>query len=405
MATLTPPKQEKAEKKAPAKGKRNFEALWTELEKRMAWRIQEEEVHNPDIAIANVPYAWQDYDNRHAAAFREKHRLAELVAGAADDWEAILRLRNWAFRQIRHGTPSWPANASDPCTFIEAGQAGATFYCTYLAYTFVAAASALGYPARHLGIDRKRTPEELGTHHGVADVWVNKFRKWVHLDPDHDHHYELDGIPTSAWETGEAWRLGRADEVKTFVGVENRQVKRSRAGVRELPEAAHLYWHYIDAHNDVFNRTGRGWPDPVIFLVDEERKKDTWYQGQPPETYPHGRYKNGTFLTTERIADAYPDLNCTKLVLETAGMVSTIANVHFARTCVPNFSHHVAEVDGGPPVRIDGVYFPWRLHAGSNSIEIRAVNLAGHEGPPSRVRVQVTEDRSRKSEWPYPRGN
>ena len=76
-----------------------------------------------------------------------------------------------------------------------------SYYCTHFAYAFVAAASSMGYPARHLGIDCEHSSDEGSTHHGVADVWVNCLRKWVALDPNYDAHLELDGVPLNAEET------------------------------------------------------------------------------------------------------------------------------------------------------------------------------------------------------------
>ncbi|MCZ7648745.1 MAG: transglutaminase-like domain-containing protein [Planctomycetota bacterium] len=379
---------------------RVFESVWAEMERRYAWRILEREVHNPASAFAHLPYAWQDYDNRHAAAFREKHKLLELIAGARDDWEAILRLRHWAFMNLRDGQPSWGLGQGYAAETVDASLAGATFYCTYFAYVFVAAASACGFPARHLGIDNLRGPDEPGSHHGVADVWVNKYRKWVHVDPNYDHHYELDGVPLNAEELGQAWRRNQGQGIVGLVGLDRREVERPRAGIAGQHESACFYWHYIDTLNAVFNRGRLSWPDPVVFLVDEERKKNTWLQGRPPETYPHVRYKNGTFLTTERLADAYPDLNGTRFDLLEPGKVPYLARVVFAGSCVPNFSHHVARVDGGAPQVIKGIEFPWQLHLGENRVEFRAVNLAGHEGPPSRLAVHVERLPGREPGWP-----
>lgn len=381
---------------------RVFETVWAELERRHAWRITEEEVHNPAIAFAHVPYAWQDFDNRHAAAFREKHGLMELIAGAADDWEAILRLRHWAFMNVRDGMPSWPLGQA-PAQIVDSSLQGATFYCTYFAYVFAAAAAACGFPARHLGIDVLRGPDEPGAHHGVADVWVNKFRKWVHLDPNYDHHYELDGVPLNAEEMGQAWRRNQGRGIVGLVGPGRHESERPRAGIAGKHESACFYWHYIDTLNAPFLRTNLAWPDPVVFLVDEERRRNVWLQGQPPNTYPHGRYQNGTFLTTERVADAYPDLNCTHFDVMEPGKVPNLARVVFGPTCVPNFSHYVARVDGGAPQVIRGIEFPWQLRAGANRVEFRAVNLAGHEGPPSRLALRVERESGKTPGWPTKR--
>ncbi len=383
-----------------ATGKRTFESAWAEMERRHAWRIVEEEVHNPPLAIARVPYAWQDFDNRHAAAFREKHGLLELIAGAADDWEAILRLRHWVFMNVRDGQPSWPLSGHEPSQIVDASLHGATFYCTYFAYAFAAAASACGFPARHLGIDVLRKANEPGAHHGVADVWVNKFRKWVHVDPNYDHHYELDGIPLNAEEIGQAWRRNQGRGIVGLVGPEKREVERPRAGIAGKHESACFYWHYIDTLNDFFHRKNLTWPEPVVFLVDEERKQNTWLQGNPPNTYPHKRYENGTFITTERVDDAYPDLNCTRFDLLPPEKVPYVARVVFGRTCVPNFSHYVARVDGSSPQPIRGIEFPWQLKLGANRVEFRAVNVAGREGPPSRLALHVERESAKTPGWP-----
>lgn len=276
--------------------------------------------------------------------------------------------------------------------------AGGGFWCSFFSVAFVGAASALGYPARHLGIDSDHEAQDDSTHHGVADVWVNKFRKWVALDPHHDSHHELEGIPLHAEELGQAWRRDMAAGVITRYGPQNRVVTRARKLRKH--EACGYYWHYIDTLNDVFHRRGELWPTPVVFLVDEERKQRVWYQGLKGDTIPHKRYANKSFLTTERYHDAYPDLNCACLVFQGSTPSPYALPVGFGSTCAPNFSHYAARVDALPPVRVEGVEYCWQLHPGHCALEVRAVNYAGLEGPPSRIVVQIQEDRDAKPEWP-----
>lgn len=375
---------------------RAFDVLWTELEKRHAWKIAELEIDNKPVAVSRLPFAYQDYDNRRAVAFREKHRLAEVVAGAANDWEAILRLRNWTYTHMRDGTPSFtPPN---PGALVDAALSGATFWCTYYAYAFVAAAGSMGIPARHLGIDCEHTAEESSTHHGISDVWVNHFRKWVAVDAHHDSHHEVDGVPLSAEEIGQRWRSHRGAGMTSHIGPNSRVVPRARACVPSKHESCGYFWHYIDSENDLLHQRNQPWPNPVVLLVDDERRRQTWYQGAAGKTFKHCRYADGSFLMTERVADAYPDLNCAHLaLLEPTKPYS--CRVQFGGL-VPNFSHYVAIIDGAPETRIDGVEFPWRLHPGINAIEVRAVNTAGLKGPPSRIKVRIDEDPTRKPVWP-----
>ena len=125
---------------------RVFEGTWEALEERHGWRISERRVKNPEILLTTLPFAWQDWDNRRAATFREQFGLEKVVAGAADDWEAVLLLRHWAVTQVPFGTPSF--STDDPTAIVHSALAGASYYCTHLAYTFVAAASSLGCPER-----------------------------------------------------------------------------------------------------------------------------------------------------------------------------------------------------------------------------------------------------------------
>jgi len=375
---------------------RQFEKTWASLEADHAWTITESAIENRPIATSKLTYAWQDYDNRRAVEFRQRNGLEQIVAGAASDWEALLRLRQWVFTRIKSGNPSLPS--ADPFHIVAGAEAGGTFYCTYYAYLFVAACGALGYSARHLGIDNERDKDGVGTHHGIADVWLNSLRKWAVVDPMCDVHYELNGVPLNAEEIGQRWRSHKGEGIEARVGPERRLVPRARRADPAYHESKGYYWCYIDTESDVFHRRGSLWPNPVVFLVDDERASRTWFQGQPPKTEPHARYANGTFVQTRRVEDAYPELNCTKIDLEPAGLAGS-CNALFYSHCAPNFSHYAVRV-GGRELRTEGANFTWRLCPGSNSLEVQAVNLAGQAGPVSRIEVHVEPDAGRKAEWP-----
>jgi hypothetical protein len=376
---------------------RTFEAVWAELERRHAWRITEDGVDSRKAAVAKLPYAWQDFDNRRAAAFRERHRLDEVVAGAATDWEAIQRLRHWAFTTVRLGTPSF--DVSEMPAMIDATLAGATFWCTFYAYAFVLAATAMGYSARHLGIDGDHTIDEPSTHHGVADVWVDSMRKWVAVDPNYDAHYELDGVPLNAEELGRRWADHRGAGIRAYIGPQRREVPRANGETKPgVHESCGYFWHYIDCDNDPFRR--RFHANPVIFPVDEARRSRVWYQCPAGKGIKHSRFADGTFLITERIADAYPDLNCVELELQKPGKMPYYCPIRLWTSASPNFSHHVIRLDGGAPIRFDGIEYPWRLAPGRCSIDVRVVTTAGHEGPPAKVVLRIAEDPARVGEWP-----
>ena len=387
--------------------KRPFDEVWRELERRHGWSIRISGCENPAPAVSRAAFVWSDYDNRGAVAFRERHRLAELIEGAGDDWEALLRLRHWTFVNMVNDTeaclPFQDAfTALDPAALVAASHAGGTFWCSYFSVVFLAAATSLGFAARKQSIDTEHTAAEKGAHHGVVDVWVNAFRKWVHLDPNYDHHYELGGVPLGTEEIGRLWRERRGDGLEPVVGPDRRRVPRARAGKKGEPEACGCFWHLIECRNDVFRRDGRGSKSPAVMLVDEARKKQRWYQGTPPDTFEKRQYADGTLLVTEDPADAYPDLEAAWMSVLPPHKMPYYCRVRFTTPCAPFFSHYEVAVDGGAPGRLEGLEYPWRLHPGECSIEARTVNVAGRRGPPYGLRLQIVEDPAAERQWPWP---
>ncbi|HYF48087.1 MAG TPA: transglutaminase domain-containing protein [Planctomycetota bacterium] len=362
---------------------RRYDATWSVIEKRHGWSIAEQEMQNRKVANSLLTFAFQDYDNRRAVQFRQQHKLEELVATAADDWEAALRLRHWTFNNIRNGVPSF--ESIDPLAFIPASQAGGTFWCTYYAYAFVAAASSLGHPARHMGVDCDRTLEEPGSHHGVVDVWVNKFRKWVALDPHYDLHYELDGVPLNAEEIAQVWITRKGAGVKALIGPERREVPFVREIRPGVHESCGYFWFYIDLNCQVFQKLGQPYPDPAAILLTPARKDRIWYQGKEK----HCRYAQNSFVPTERYNDVYPELNCVELEPSQRPALPYCSPVRIWTGTVPNFSHFEVSIDGGAPFRYEGIEFPWQLHPGNCSLMVRTVNLGGQRGPESRISLRI----------------
>ncbi len=375
---------------------RPFDSVWSEIERRHAWKIEVAEYDNPEPALSRMPFCWSDYDNRYAVAFREKYNLEEVVAGAGDDWEAALRLRHWTFNNMINGThPAFPGlepfTTLDPFTLVDTARAGGTFFCSHFSMVFVAAATSMGVVARKLSVDCEHTPDEPSNHHGVVDVWTNRFRKWVHLDPNYDHHYEFDGVPLSAEEVGRRWQTHKGEGIRAFVGPEHRPIDRARSGKTGEHESCALFWHLIECRSDVFRRDGRGSKSPAVLLVDEARKEQRWHQGKPPNTFERKGYSDGTLFVTEDVADAYPDLEAAKMDVLPPHKMPEYCRVQFSTPCSPFFSHYEVSVDGGAAQRVEGIEYPWRLHKGSCRIEARSVNLAGWRGPAYRMTLEVSK--------------
>src|SRR5262249_44999911 len=59
------------------------------------------EVHNEAIVPGRVPFGYQSFDEPRLHELRRRYRLDEVVAGAKDEWDAFVRLRNWTRSRFR----------------------------------------------------------------------------------------------------------------------------------------------------------------------------------------------------------------------------------------------------------------------------------------------------------------
>lgn len=384
---------------------RPFENVWAELECRHGWSVRLLEYDNPTPKVSRMPFCWSDYDNRHAATFRERFRLADSIAGARDDWEAILFLRHWVFTNLINETDASlplyePFSTLDPFAVLIASHAGGTFWCSYFSMVLLAALTSMGFAGRKVSVDCEHGPDEKGSHHGVVDVWVNRFGKWVLLDPNYDSHYELDGLHLNAEEIGRRWQTHRGEGIQPVIGPECRPVPRARKGKRGQPEACAYFWHLIECRNDVFRRDGRGSRDLAVMLVDEARKKQKWYQGTPPHTFEKRRYTDGTLFITQDFAEAYPDLDAAWLELLPPHKMPYYCRVRLSTPCAPFFDHYEIRVDGGLAEHVEGIEYPWRLHPGGCTLEVCTVNVAGWRGRRTKIAVEIEERPGALPEWP-----
>ncbi len=386
---------------------RPFDEIWTELEERHGWKIRVDEFP-ADPAISRYPFVFSDPDNRRAIAFREQNKLDELLEGAEDDWEALLRLRHWTFvNMVNHTSAALPLrepfSALDPFALVAASRSGGTFWCSFFSMVLVAACSSTGFVCRKLSIDSEHTADEKGNHHGVVDVWVSKFRKWVHLDPNYDHHCEKDGVPLNLEEICQVWLKQKGEGMQSVIGPERRTMPRARGGRKGAPEACGYFWHLIECRNDVFRRDGDGSLGQAVLLVDEARKHRRWTQGTPPNTFEKRGYANGSLMVTEDYADAYPDVNAVKISLQPPHKMPYYCRAQFKTPFSPFFDHYEVRVNGGAPERVDGMEYPWRIWPGTCSLEVRVVDVAGRRGQPYRIAVTVEEDASVSPRWPWPK--
>ena len=341
----------------------------------------------PKAARSSLPFTPLEYDDPKLAALRAKYPIVEAVAGAKDEWTAQLRLKQWVYARIPGGNPtSTPGTAIE---ILDRAARGERFYCTYYAITYAECAQALGWQARKIGVDRKHGPEGMGsTHHGVAEVWSNQFRKWVVMDSQSNLHFEKKGAPLSSWEIRTEWLKNGGADVEHVVGIPPKAVRKNPAIVWwSLPdedETATYFWVYIA------DRVSAGSDAKLILPLDEANTGLVWYQNgsSPGNSRLHTGYVRNSFVPAWRAEDAY----------WTVGIVE-------ARIVSASASTIKLKLDGYDPYRkayevsFDGVAWQrvadtagvaWSLKSGWNTLRLRSAGPRGVTGPETAVAMLLT---------------
>lgn len=140
----------------------------------------------------------------YLARLRHDYHLDSVVAGAGSDLERVRRLSRWARRQWEHNGENQPARA-DPLAILAEARSGKRFRCVEYAEVLAAALSAIGVPARVLGLQRADVETaRSGAGHVVAEAYLADRDRWVLVDG------QWDVIPFRGAEPLNAVELQRA---------------------------------------------------------------------------------------------------------------------------------------------------------------------------------------------------
>jgi hypothetical protein len=126
------------------------------------------------------------------------------------------------------------------------------------------------------------------------------------------------------------------------------------------------------------------------FFKEYPRDKDHYFEfvsdGIIPELYLDGRPT--IWPTIDDLGDAYPRLNQTKIRFRHLdnSRISDSLLVELSHS-MPNFEKFLIRLNGGE-WQITQPNFQWVLRKGGNSIEVKAVNLAGIEGKTSKIMLR-----------------
>ncbi len=358
------------------------------------------ELDNGCVIRPSVDFTWEDFGALRE--YRERFRLDEVVAGAATEFEAQLRLMRWAYEIPIGNLDRWSWDYYDLPVFRTDENGGILLqknykgrrrdkHCLYCNLTLVGACLAMGYPARWVNIATRGT---FG--HEVVEVWSNQFDKWVFLDATRDYYiYDPEtGIPMSLVEINA--RLGEllprpatwdnpirsqlpADSLAFAARLAYREGDNAYS-IADVSQGPHLLMLkgqlHVSLRNDFASRH-----TPLPWRISSNWGGNLLY-GFYSDAFPP---KREYALQTNRPQDFSPALNRAELTLSETDNPA-ILRVD-ADTYTPCFETFVVTIDNGGAYPVEGASFEWPLHEGMNTLRVRTRNTAGVPGVESVAKV------------------
>lgn len=314
----------------------------------------------PAAAPPRFQFRFLPASSEFAARLREQEQLAALVADAPDEFGRFLKLTVWVRDQCPAGKPDpYPAwNALEILALMRSGRSKA--FCGQHSQVLVQCLSALGYPARYLGVRQ----------HEQVEVWSNQYAKWIVLDPFFGCYYRRanGGEPLGALEIRRLVLAARTAEIE--------QVKlRDDTGTDAARELARFAELNVSIVNDHPLRPRGGIED----LDDIWKQRVIWLDQHSTRSPLHdGHLRLYTFIAN----DLWFSLQGVQVRLTQVGPATL--KVTLTSQMPERARFEIADADGWAETPAT---FAWPLAPGDNLLRVRAVSTSGIAGPPSRVQV------------------
>ena len=206
--------------------------------------------------LPSPTFVYESPDAPPLVRLREECGLEDVIAWAPDEYEAQLSLGRWVAQRFPERGDAVPAGYPrfDPLDALRAAANGEAYSCDVVSAFTVYAATSLGWPARMIVVSRSGSPFERC----VAELWSNRFAKWLVLDTANRRVFEVDGTPYSAFELchdRELPRSGRLHLRSLAPGGET-----GVAASDESPYFAYIHldpfsYLHLDLRNDWLTRT------------------------------------------------------------------------------------------------------------------------------------------------------
>lgn len=244
--------------------------------------------------VKNTEFA--SYENISLPKFdslKTKYQLDTIFHGEQDEFKRMLLLRNWIKNVIRIDdfADSYPGYGHAE-SILDAALKGCGFHCEHYMIVQNAVMNAYGYITRCLGAGPGVEGGPDG-HHGMNEIWSNKYKKWFLSDAKYNHHFEKNSIPLSALEVRDEYLKNKAVDIVLAKGPDRTPIEydsvANNKGIykkKTKEQFAQVYtWLEWDRYNDRYS----AWPDfngMLNMYKDEYFKNHTWiWDGKPHWAY------------------------------------------------------------------------------------------------------------------------
>jgi hypothetical protein len=334
-------------------------------------------VKNPRYCGNELFRAFENYYSPRIRELHSRYRLADVVAGESDEWKRILLLRHWIKSNIVIENNNPTQTRGDTFAILDAALMGGKFHCTHFSIVQHTVLNSFGYVTRRLGCGPGLKDD--GGHHGVNEVWVNKFRKWILIDAKYDVHFEKNEVPLSVLEIrDELWRDG-AKSVICVVGPDRRPMKPdSKTGKSETRPDTYR-WCSWETDTNRFTTFPARPTSTLIMLEDDIFRKNIWYR----DGKPRWAYNTPYLIATNRRdwIEWTPNVITSKVTIED-GKASV-----FLSSCTPNFRSFQKTGDNGIWRDCDEKIELSLNRWARNRFRFRTINLFGVAGPEHHVEI------------------
>ena len=338
------------------------------------------EVENPVYKPNTVFQTMEDLTNPGFSHLKEKYQLDTIFHGERDEFKRILMLRHWIKSVIPiEDHSSHYSGEGFAEGILDAALEGEGFHCGHFMRVQNGVMNAYGYITRALGAGPgTKGVEESDGHHGINEIWINKFNKWVLFDAKYDHHFEKDGIPLSSLDIRDEYLKNKGADILLVQGPERRSIEFNEEVQVSKEDFTKTYtWITWQENGDLFS----AWPDhrgKAVMYEDDFYRNNIWVRdGKPCWIYDH---MEEILLITERDHIEWTP-NTIQAEVNIEGNNASIKLI----SDTPNLKEYQVKESSSGDWSTTDENFSLELKNKKYELAFRAVNHADVSGPEHRV--------------------